>query len=601
MSFQPKEASPHHLIFLADPQLIDPHSYPSRPWPLDRLTMIHTDKYLERSYKSLQKALHPDTIIFLGDLFDGGREWKADPINKKDISWAENQRPPKERAYAKMWAQNYGEDFWIREYCRFGEIFYKNVNLGKSEPRPGQRGRKIISSLPGNHDLGLGDKIKLSVRNRFQVYFGEGNRIDIIGNHTFVSVDSVSLSASGSKQDVEEITRPVEDFLATVQASKRKAIARELSYMAGKDSLIRYVHKVEDLVTANFTLSVTDLDPDFAEFPTVLLTHVPLYRKPGTPCGPQREHWPPSSPPLGQFHPVNPDERNAISISKGYQYQNVLSPSDSIRLISSIGNVTSVFSGDDHDYCEVVHPRDLNFAREITVKSISWAMGVRRPGFLLLSMWNPVDLSGRPIHNSHSQSPGSAPNTPLTLQSHLCLLPDQISILIRYVFCAFITAIILICRAAQISCLKFKPFALNSQPYDLPVSRGSFYPEVATGSESSSSSPSSGNFNLAPRTTKHAGILGGNKYISSDQYIHDASPSATKNIGSYYKKIDYVADLSDWKGHDINKKKIEFFSANYKGGEGKSVVSIALREAWASIWRVTWMAVVVYLCLFWFH
>src|ERR1700733_8612442 len=84
---QPKDATPHHLVFLADPQLIDPHSYPGRPWPLDKFTMLHTDNYLKRSYISLQKKLHPDTIFFLGDLFDGGREWRTAHGNTDDPLW----------------------------------------------------------------------------------------------------------------------------------------------------------------------------------------------------------------------------------------------------------------------------------------------------------------------------------------------------------------------------------------------------------------------------------------------------------------------------------------------------------------------------------
>ena len=75
-ALQPKDAKPHHLVFVADPQLIDPHSYPGRPWPLNPLTVLITDNYLKRGYGAMQHRLHPDSVFFLGDLFDGGREWK---------------------------------------------------------------------------------------------------------------------------------------------------------------------------------------------------------------------------------------------------------------------------------------------------------------------------------------------------------------------------------------------------------------------------------------------------------------------------------------------------------------------------------------------
>ncbi len=184
-------------MFIADPQLIDPHSYPGRLKHLEALTILLTDTYMKRAYISLQKALHPDTLFFLGDLFDGGREWKRARGNTVDPAWASGQRPSGEQALLKTWGKRYGEDFWLWEYERFGRIFYKYWNLGGDKAGPWQRNRRIISSLPGNHDLGFGENIKIPIRNRFEVYFGEGNRVDVIGNHTFVSIDALSLSARG--------------------------------------------------------------------------------------------------------------------------------------------------------------------------------------------------------------------------------------------------------------------------------------------------------------------------------------------------------------------------------------------------------------------
>jgi hypothetical protein len=37
--------------------------------------ILHPDLYLRRSMKRILKYLHPETIFFLGDKFDGGREW----------------------------------------------------------------------------------------------------------------------------------------------------------------------------------------------------------------------------------------------------------------------------------------------------------------------------------------------------------------------------------------------------------------------------------------------------------------------------------------------------------------------------------------------
>lgn len=75
-------------------------------------------------------------------------------------------------------------------------------------------------------------------------------------------------------------------------------------------------------------------------------------------------------------------------------------------------------SGDDHDYCEYTHKFGSSDAddtpnagtiKEVTVKSISMAMGIRRPGFQLLSIVPPT------------RSATSLATVP-------CLLPDQLGI-----------------------------------------------------------------------------------------------------------------------------------------------------------------------------
>lgn len=601
----PKEATPHHLVFLADPQLIDPHSYPGRPWPLSTLTILHTDNYMKRSYIQLQKVLHPDTLFFLGDLFDGGREWKTAHGNSADPSWANGLRPSGEQAYVETWGKRYGEDFWLKEYDRFGRIFYKFWNLGGDEAGPGQRGRRIISSLPGNHDLGFGAQIKIPVRNRFEAYFGEGNRVDVVGNHTFVSVDTVSLSAGSSEHSTEELIRPVGDFLKGVQATKRKAVARELAFQAGKEDKVQYTHRVEDLEQVKFSeLPTLDPGPGSAEFPTILLTHVPLYRSPGTPCGPKREHWPPTTPPKGQTAPVIPDDRNALSITGGYQYQNVLSEEDSVKLVSSIGNVVSVFSGDDHDYCEVVHPQNKNHAREITVKSMSWAMGVRKPGFLMLSMWNPVGPNGQPLRFMKSSN-GDATQQAMTIESHLCLLPDQLSIFIRYGCFLAVTLLALVIRAILTPILSLEPFSSDHTGIDiesslLPTSSKDFKrredvePEGYRSSNSSTSSTTSNNLsNLAPRSSaaRTRSVSPTSGYGLPPSQVTFATPPLINSAGSFGNR---------WAGNDDPTKNKT--NANDSICKRRKLTGLALmwREAWTSIWRVAWIVLLGYFYLIWY-
>lgn len=594
---------------IADPQLIDPHTYPDRPWPLDKFTILHTDNYLKRSYIQLQKLLHPDTLFFLGDLFDGGREWKTAHGNTNDPAWANGMRPSGEQKYVATWGKRYGEDFWLQEYNRFGKIFYDFWNLGGSEAGPWQRGRKIISTLPGNHDLGFGAQIKIPIRNRFETYFGEGNRVDVIGNHTFVSVDSVSLSAGTSEHATKELTQPSEDFLDNIQVLKRKAVARELSAQAGHEKVLQFAHLVEDLESADYEhLPTLDPGPGGSEFPTVLLTHVPLYRGVGTPCGPKREHWPPTPPPKGQTTPVNPDERNALRISGGYQYQNVLGVEDSVELVSTIGNVVSVFSGDDHDYCEVVHPADKNHAREITVKSMSWAMGVRKPGFLLLSMWNPVGPDGRPLHSSATGHGAELSQTDAsTMESHLCLLPDQLGIFIKYGFLLAISLLALTTRAILVPILNLEPFSYyhhtNTDDASLlpTTNRDSKRGDYETEHRSNSSSSSTNITNLAPRSyaARTRSISPANGYGLPASQTRFATPPLINHAGSY----SYIPPTNfdvDPSAEDFGRSKTSATTTTMGKRRKLTVLELVWREAWHSIFRVAWLVVGIYLYLAWY-
>ncbi|KAF2013293.1 hypothetical protein BU24DRAFT_411056 [Aaosphaeria arxii CBS 175.79] len=420
-------ANPHRLMFVADPQLVDPHTYPGRPWPLNTLTVKFTDQYMRRTYSQLQTVLYPDTVFMLGDLFDGGREW----------STRTSQSP--EKQYRK-----YGTGFWLREYDRFGKIFFGHWRDGGLLPRPGQPGRKIISSLPGNHDLGFGKGIQTSVRKRFNAYFGDGNRIDVIANHTFVSLDSVSLSAMGQENAdaMKDLWEPSAKFLEGVKKQKQRLVQEELRTQQGLTRNLPFQHGIIE-ASGLASAQLPKFNDTVAEFPTVLLSHVPLYRAPGTPCGPQREHWPPTPPPKGQTEPLENDDRNAISVSGGYQYQNVLHRDITKDVADQVGSIQYAFSGDDHDYCEVVHRGYASGGggiREITVKSISWAMGVRHPGVVLASLWNPVDELGNPLETNER-----------TLQTHLCLLPDQLGTFIRYATLFGLTVLTLSIRAALVA------------------------------------------------------------------------------------------------------------------------------------------------------
>lgn len=483
---------------------------------------------MSRNFRLINTDLDPDSVFFLGDLFDGGREWPPEGARLKNVNGREYMEQqgilaPAEKKQKRSWDSyrsaltkphanpitkadhniardgtdlkaffpgedgkfmKWGSKQWYKDLARFAKIFYDPAQVypiaqrrmlaaydvqsdpisvangadagTKREYATSGKSRKIVSSLPGNHDVGFGAGVQLMVRDRFESHFGSSNRVDVVGNHTVISVDSPSLSArsqylssgweSGEAQfsSLGHIWQPTWDFIENVNQTAEKAVRdamREYYPLEGRDK--GWKHEVmdasdpEQLAALKASVQERKRSP---QLPVLLLSHVPLFRNPDTECGAMRERG------------------HALKIQFGYQYQNVLTQAlskDLVSKVSTAGEIAMIFSGDDHDYCDVTHryniaipgtksyfPNDDSLKakyqriREITVKSFSWAMGVRRPGFLLVSLWNPIDSQGKTI------------GTPLpTVQTHNCLLPDQLTIFIDYGLLFIITIPILLAHA----------------------------------------------------------------------------------------------------------------------------------------------------------
>ncbi|KAL1682795.1 Metallo-dependent phosphatase-like protein [Schizophyllum commune] len=216
--------------------------------------------------------------------------------------------------------------------------------------------------IPGNHDIGLGEPSAYSrstqADERYVAHFGSPNKIVHAGGHALVMIDAPSLV----DEDHERISlgRTFDEwpFPPNGTMSFAKNIPRD----------------IDDAT------------------PRILLTHIPLHRPPKRGCGPLRE-------------------RGTIRAGHGGGYENTIGREASQMLLEAI-KPTYIFSGDDHDYCEYTHHYSGRTAQEITVKSLSMAMGVRRPGYQLLSL-APTDRG----------SEGAA-----VAATTLCLLPDQLHI-----------------------------------------------------------------------------------------------------------------------------------------------------------------------------
>ncbi|AOA63471.1 Putative mannose-ethanolamine phosphate phosphodiesterase [Komagataella phaffii CBS 7435] len=280
-SFHQSNSTTFTVLMIADPQLIDNHTYPGRNKILLGLSKHTVDTYLTRNFRHLISTLHPDSVMFVGDLMDNGRSSE--------------------------------DNYYEREYSRFKNIF------------PDSDSYEMLTNVPGNHDVGWANGVKKHAVGRFNMHFGESNTVITRGNHEFIFLDSLSLSNTNDESIYGPSSRFMQEF-----KNRRK------------------------------------------DKPRILLTHVPLFRNPDIDCGPMREG--------GKF-----------PLTQGYQYQTVLDNELSEEILASF-KPDLILTGDDHDYCEYNHEYHVNetsyIAKEITVKSISMAMGIQRPAVELLTLQN---------------------------------------------------------------------------------------------------------------------------------------------------------------------------------------------------------------------
>ncbi|KAI9459089.1 Metallo-dependent phosphatase [Russula earlei] len=275
-----------HILLIADPQILDQRSYPERNSFLRAVSRIFVDMNLRKAWR-VAKGTHPHAVIFLGDMMDNG--------------------------FADMPIEEYQES--IR---RFRSIF--------SAPRS-----LPVYYIPGNHDVGLGNRqgTSTSARYRYKTVFGPLAQQAFLGGHSLFMIDAPAL--------VDE------DWHREESGRNRTAgLPQELAYLRH----IRAQHN--------------------ADAPLILFTHIPLYRLPGSSCGPLRE-------------------KGSLPAVRGQGYQTLFTPETSQLLLNEL-QPTLIFSGDDHDYCEYTHTANGRRIPEVTVKSLSIAMGVRQPGYQLLSL-----------------------------------------------------------------------------------------------------------------------------------------------------------------------------------------------------------------------
>jgi hypothetical protein len=287
-----KNIKTENVLIISDPQLIDKHTYPNRNQFALSLSKITADNYLYKNYVTLVKTLKPQTIIFLGDLLDNGRESP--------------------------------DSYYEAEFERFTRLFVDSIK---------DCDISLFTNVPGNHDIGWENGVTEHSLKRFEKHFGNTNKIIRKDRHDLIFFDDQSLTNTEN---------------ALISQSSRQFLEK--------------------------------LNKEKSKRTRLLFTHVPLWRDPNTQtCGKLRESQKP------------------FPIAKGYQYQTVIDSTNSLHILQSIKPAV-IFAGDDHDYCELIHSYADEHAEqlrtlELTIKSMSMAMGIKHPAVELLTLYDePIEL-----------------------------------------------------------------------------------------------------------------------------------------------------------------------------------------------------------------
>ncbi|KAF9379558.1 hypothetical protein CPB97_008900, partial [Podila verticillata] len=414
----------YRIAIVSDPQLTDWYSYKQTGLAL-WLTEFYTDLFMRRSFRRLHNHLQPDAVLFLGDLMDGGRD-TMDP----DL-FARNQDRFMETVFdSKTTAWNELPiviDKDGTEQDVMDDEPWLDIDLLRAE-------RATMPSKQGKH---------------FKQHEGSANTTD------------ENINITGQFKQVTKVPADSRERHAIRAAGKslRLYVAGNHEYGFG-DTLIRkaVVRYKQEFGSVNYevlvgnhslvvldTLALSSSIPSIREesqaflskigregplAPRILFTHVPLHRPETTYCGDARE------------------ASRLIMDSHGEQYQNMVNASLSREILRKI-QPDMIFSGDDHDWCEIAHSMYGTVTPEVTLPTFSFAQGIRQPGFVMLSLYNPEEV----VRNRELVLPPRGQGYPppswiggmktikdsSTFAYESCMLPNQLSIYNGYIVLLAVT------------------------------------------------------------------------------------------------------------------------------------------------------------------
>ncbi|KAG9069091.1 hypothetical protein KI688_009986 [Linnemannia hyalina] len=342
----------YKIVIIADPQLTDWYSYKQTGLALC-LTEFYTDLFMRKGFARLHRRLQPDMVLFLGDLMDGGRETVAEDdggvyeknkgrfldkvFDSRRTAW--NQEP------LVMDEEDIGEEEGLRQYGGEYETRSRQMDEARTGDTTGHY-RQITYPAAGATE-------RAQIRQD-----GKSARLYVAGNHDVGFGDTLVRQA---------MKRYKGDFGSVNYEIK-----------VGNHSLVI-------LDTLSLSSNITSIREESRDFlakmeqekpkePRILFTHVPLFRPETTSCGEARE------------------AQQLILDGNGEQYQNMVNASLSREILRKV-QPDMIFSGDDHDWCEMGHSLDERLTPEVTLPTFSFAQGIKQPGFVVLSLYNPQHIS----------------------------------------------------------------------------------------------------------------------------------------------------------------------------------------------------------------
>ncbi|KAG0250869.1 hypothetical protein BG011_008027 [Mortierella polycephala] len=386
----------YRIAVIADPQLTDWLSY-HQSGILLTLVETYTDIFMKRSFHRLHASLRPDAVIFVGDLNDGGRLSQGEVFEKNKHRFMDRVFESKSSA-------------WNQRPVVMDAV---DAQQSPSEPRVSKR---------QNNDPPLGEE-HINITGRYQQMVdipqsareraamrnaGKSVRLFVAGNHDVGFGDTLIRSSMNRYKQVWGSVN------YEVQVGNHSLIVLDTLALSSGTQSIREESQ----------LFLTKLTQENQTYPRILFTHVPLFRPDTTFCGDKREH------------------KNGIVDGRGRQYQNMVSTQLSDEILRGI-RPDMIFSGDDHDWCEIAHPLDGSATPEVSVPTFSFAQGTHQPAFMMLSLYNPDHKtknvypmvsasSGLPVSTEDSVSSMMRPSGDATFAYEECMLPDQLAIYLCY-------------------------------------------------------------------------------------------------------------------------------------------------------------------------